>query len=679
MLKKAFLFLLINSLFITAFVLRAQNQSPEIIRSQTIQVVDGKEYFFHPVLQGQTLFSIARAYGVTQEEIYEANPELRDHGLRYDQIIRIPVRQDVDSQRVASKAVKETTWVEHQVKRRETIYGISRQYDISQEELLRNNPHARTGLRPNMILRIPRQTERILTFTEYRVPSGQTLFSLSREFNVSIEELEKLNPELKDGLKAGQMIRIPAQPVPEQQPPFIVEPTPPEDVPEMPVEFHTEATVIDPYCEEPVLKERYNVALLIPLYLEKIDQEFLETPDPRHPSFVFMQYYEGMLIALDSIRKMGADIRLSVFDVCDDASKAHAVLRKTEMADMDLIIGPFYSNTLDIVAQYALRRNIPVVSPLHWEDNRQLVSYPNLFQVTPSIQTQMNDMAYYVARNHASDNIILVHNNQPGVANLIQGYKNTLNKELNYRQYYRDSVNLARVDGYFLNGVYVGERLTNVYVLNDSLLQARDGNGDRHLFRQYMQRNNMKEVVFMHNGMDSLKNLMDTNRRNILISPMGGEALISDYIRQLNQLRDTFDITLYGVPQWIDYRSLDYRYLQNLKAHIFTSDFIDYEKPYHIDFIRKYRKRNHIEPDRVAFRAVHTGMFFFSALMQYGADFYRCIPVMNQNRSSRSPFAFYRAHGENSGWENSFVYIFKYENYRLKNVKESDLHATRLY
>ncbi|MFN2395990.1 MAG: LysM peptidoglycan-binding domain-containing protein [Bacteroidales bacterium] len=679
MLKKASLFLLINILFITACVLKAQNQSPEITRSQTIQVVNGKEYFFHPVLQGQTLFSIARAYGVTQEEIYEANPELRDLGLRYDQIIRIPVIQDIDSQKVTAKAVKETTWIEHQVKRRETIYGISKQYDISQEELLRNNPQARTGLRPNMILRIPRQTERIVTFTEYRVPAGQTLFSLSREFNVDIEDLKKLNPELKDGLKAGQVIRIPAQPAPEQQPPFIVEPTPPVDDSEMPLEYQTEPLEVDPYCEDPVLKERYNVALLIPLYLDRIDQEFWETPDPRHPSFAFMQYYEGMLIALDSVRKMGADIRLTVYDVCDDASKAHAVLRKTEMADMDLIIGPFFSNTLDIVAQYAMRRNIPVVSPLHWEDNRQLVSYPNLFQATPSIQTQMNDMAYYVARNHANDNIILVHNNQPGVANnLIQGYKNTLNNELNYRQYYRDSVNLARVDGYFLNGVYVGERLTNVYVLNDSLLQARESNGGRSLFRQYMQRDNMKEVIFMHDGMDSLKILMDTNRRNILISPIGGEALISNYTRQLNQLRDTFDITLYGVPQWRDYKSLDYRYLQNLDTHIFTPDFIDYEKSYNIDFIRKYRKRNHIEPDRMAFRAVHTGMFFFSALMQYGVDFHRCIPLINKERSPRSPFAFFHANGENSGWENKFVYIFKYENYRLKNVKEPDIHATRL-
>jgi LysM repeat protein len=671
-LKKAFLILLLFFIISGNDYLKAQDSPPVVTRSQTIQVVDGKEYFFHPVLQGQTLFSIARAYGVSQDDIYEANPELRDHGLRFDQIIRIPVRHDEKPRQVATGTVQETTWVEHQVTRRETVYGISRQYGISQEELLRNNPHARAGLRPNMILRIPRQAERIVNFIEYTVPQGQTLFSISREFSVSIEEIEKLNPQLKDGLKAGQTLRIPAQAGPEQQPPFVVEPRPVEALPEFP----EEPLAIDPYCENPRLKEYYNVALLIPLYLERVDYEFAENPDPRHPSFAHMQYYEGMLIALDSVRRMGADIRLSVFDVCSDAAKAHAVLRKPEMAQMDLIIGPFNANTMDIVAQFATRRNIPVVSPLHWEDNRQLVSYPILFQATPSIQTQMNDMAKFVARNYVGDNIILVHNNQP--LNLIRGFKSALNKELNYLEYYRDSLNLAKIDGYFLNGVYVGERLTNVYVLHDSLLQPRLSEKDRSLYEQYMQRESAKEVVYSLGGMNKIRELLDTNRRNILVTPMGGEAIISDYTRQLNQLRDTFDITVFGVPQWRDYRSLDYRYLQNLKVHIFTSDFIDYDKSYNIDFIRRYRKENHVEPDIVAFRAVHTGMFFFSALMQYGTDFHKCTALINRTKSSASPFRFYKAYGEGGGWENNFVYIFKYENFRLKDVKEPDREITRL-
>lgn len=665
--KKKYLIFLMGVLFPLQMELTAQDSTPIVNRSETIQVVDGKEYFFHAVLQGQTLFSIARAYGVSIEDIINANPELREQELRFDQIIKIPVRQHEDP-RPAATTIKETTWIEHQVRRRETVYGISRQYDITQEQLLQNNPHARTGLRPNMILRIPREVERIITFTEYTVPPGQTLFSLSREFNISIEELEKYNPELKEGLKAGQTIRIPAAPAKDQQPPFVVAEEPAQIIPDYtPVPEKT-----DEYCHDPILKESYNVALLIPLYLERIQEEEEDLTDPRHPSFTFMEYYQGMLIAMDSIRKMGADISLTVYDVCDRPEKARAVLRKPEMRNMDLIIGPFFPGTLRIVAEFAGRNNVPVISPLHWEDNKMLASFPNLFQATPSMQTQMNDMALYVAKNYPDDNIILIHNNQPGVMHLIQGSKNVLNRELNYREYYRDSINLAKINGFFLNGVYVGERLTNVYVLNDSLLEARQIDDSVSQFEQYLKRDNVKEFIYGQGGMEKLRNHLDTNRRNILLSLMGGEAIISDFTRQLNQIRDTFDIKVFGVPQWRDYRSLDFRVLQNLRVHLFKPDFIDYENPNNIDFIRRFRQQNHTEPGERAFKAVNTGMFFFTALMQYGTEFPRCMNLINQGNSSNSPFWFERAHGPDSGWENKHVYLIRYQNFRLIDVKQAE-------
>lgn len=662
------LFVLLLFISCFQFVVSAQDATPVINRSTTIQVVDGKEYFFHAVQRGQTLFSISRAYGVTEEDIRRANPEVREQGLKYDQLIKIPVIQQTQAQKgVFSQSVIQTTYESHQVKRRETLYGISRMYNLSMEEVLEHNPEARTGLRPNMMLRIPRQTIVQVNYTEYLVPPGQTLFSVSREYNVSIEELERLNPELKDGLKAGQVLKLPTDALP-AQPPFVHE----ERVAEPLTPVLTKEA--DPYCANPQLKRQYNVALLIPFFLERMNDETPNLSDPRHPSFTFMEYYQGMLIAVDSIRARGVDLRLNVFDVCDSPTKLRTVLRKPEMANMDLIIGPFYPVTLEIAAEFAKARNIPIVSPLHWEDNKLLERFDNLFQATPSIQNQMNDMALYVAHNHADDNIILVHNNQAGVINLIAGYKKTLNAELNYRQYHRDSINLAKIDGYYLNGgVYVGERLTNVYVINDSLLPSQSGgrNGVYQEARErYMSKENIREMVYARDGMNTLKAMLDTNRRNVLVTLMGGEALIPDYNRQLNQLRDAFNITVYGVPQWRDYRSMDFSTMQNLRVHLFTTDFIDYSKPQNVAFIRRFRAENNAEPGAVAFRAVNTGMYFFSALSQYGAEFWRCVNQINEKEALSVPLWFEKASGENSGWENRFVYIFRYENYQLKNVKE---------
>jgi LysM repeat protein len=647
---------------------QAQEGVRIINRATTIQVVDGKEYFFHAVLQGQTLFSIARAYGVTVEEIEKENPELRDHGLRYNQMIRIPVKKDESPPtRPSRDFLTETEFIEHQVKRRETIYGISRMYNISMEELIENNPEIRTGLRVNSILRIPQKRERIINYISYRVPPQQTLFSISREYNVSVEELERLNPELKDGLKAGQIIRIPVEGE-EPQPPFTYDPS----IREEPRTVY-EPSMIDPYCHDPKLKDTYHVALMIPLYLDRFRSTDETTLGPGHPSFAFMEYYEGMLIAVDSIRARGIDLRLHVFDVCDSLPKTRMVLRNPELSRMDLIIGPFHPNSLELAGEFARNRNIPIISPLYSRDNHLVKRFPNMFQATPSRQEQMNEMARYVAQNHPDDNLIVVYDNQPASIQFVREYKRVLNEQLNLRQYRRDSINLAKIDGYFLDGVYVAERITNVYVLNDSLLNSQHygRNQINRAYQEYMERENLKEVIFAQDGIDRLKNQLDTNRRNILISLMGGQAVISNYTRQLHQLRDTFNITVFGVPQWATYESLDYRYLQSLNVHLFSPDFIDYDAQTSSDFIRRFRGENFNEPGNDAFKAVQTGMFFFNALAKYGIEFYRCMDLINENQHSSSPFWFQRVDGKDSGWENRFVFLYKYENFRIRKVSNT--------
>lgn len=652
-------------LLLISLGLQGQDSPVIVNRSNTIQIIDGKEYFFHAVLRGQTLFSIARAYGVTVDDIIAENPDVNPTELRSDQIIRIPVIKEIDSSRVQSSTVSETEFITHQVRRRETVYGISRQYDITENELLEHNPQIRSGLKTNMILKIPREKPTTLHFIEYRVPQRQTIYSIIREFNVSLDQLERLNPELREGLKAGQILKIPVDYTPETHPPFVMDPD------ETPKRTAPKVVVSDPWCNDPELKNHYNVALLIPLYLDNINEEGEIDDMLKERSFSYLEYYEGIMIALDSIRDMGADIRLTVYDVTDSEVKARNAIWQPEMARMDLIIGPFFDNVFKVVADYAKDKNIPIVAPFQADNPDVLARYPMMFQTTPDIETQMKDMASYVVENHPEENIILVHNNQEGIRNLISSYSETLNNGINLYRFRRDSANMARLDGYFLDGVYVGERISNVYVVNDSV---RNLNREKEVlpkmdFEKYAHQNRITELIYSRDGIDTLVARMDTLKTNVVISLMGGEASISNYTRQLNQLRDTFDIVLYGVPQWSNYSSLDPRYLQNLNTHIFTHHFVDYEKIYNKQFIREYRKMNHVEPQAMGFRAVQTGMYFFGALMQYGSEFYRCMDVINQTKSNSSPFVFEKNYSA-GGWENKFVYIYRYQDFNLIDVRD---------
>jgi LysM repeat protein len=667
--QKPGLIILISLLFLS-LVGNAQ-ESPVIEnRSTTIQRVDGKEYFFHAVLQGQTLFSIAKAYGVSVEDVLKENPELRNQDLRYDQIIRIPVKQQpaVADGQPQSSTITEITYTEHRVRRRETVYGISRMYNIKESDLLEHNPQIRSGLSTNMVLRIPKKKEVTVYYEEYVVKPRQTLFSISRELGVSISELENLNPELKDGLKAGQILKTPVDYTQQVQPPFIKDPLdrdPGHESGRLPV-------VADPYCSNPETKSHYNVALLIPLYLDNLTEEgFVSTAD-QEKSFGFLEYYEGIMIALDSVRARGADIRLTVYDVGESEAKARTAIWQPEMAKMDLIIGPFFPEVFPMVANFAKDKNIPIVSPLHVDDRALLDRYPLMFQATPDLQTQMNDMAEYIVKNYPEENIIVVHNNQQGVMHLISSYKQALNNGLNRYFYERDSSHLSKLDGYYLDGVYVGERISNVYVINDSLRQQqkKTGNIADISFQQYAGKDNVSEIVYSRDGMETLVEKLDPTRKNIVVSLMGGEAIIANYTRQLSQLRDTFNLVLFGVPQWGEYRSVDANYLQQLNTHIFSPEFRDYQKVHNIDFVRRYRNLNHVEPGVMGFKAAETGMFFFTALMQYGSQFYRCMDFINQNNSANSPFVFRRPL-EQGGWENQFVYIYRHENFYIRDVKDS--------
>lgn len=703
----AFVFYLLLFLIVPA---GSQGPSEITNRSETIQYIDGRPYYMHAVLQGQTLYGISRAYGVTQQDIIRENPDLED-GLRYDQIIRIPVIEEEPEQvmetRVAAPDL-EGAYVEHKVKRRETLFGLSQKYGVPIEQILYYNPAARGGLQVGQILNIPVakvvfQEQEVQTthpeFEEdgvlyYRVSPGETVYGLSRHFNISEEKLKALNPEIEDGLKAGMRIRIPAKEVA-------------DNIQDLSTEEYITVTqpqravadeIVDDDCHDLAKGGSYDVALLIPLYLEAL----LEEPDsltdnafgdifnmqeteglnnedfpkpellkehlgPGHRSFTFLSYYHGVLIALDSIRAMGADIRLHVHDVCQDVEKAKKVTEKEGFDKMDLIIGPFHRQPLNHIAQYGKQFEIPVISPL-LPDNRQLRGFPNLIKSTPALETMLDGVSTYISQNYPHQNIIIVHNQQPGAAALIESFRDTLLTQVALVNAFHDSLNLARINGYYFNGALVGGRQTNLIVMPDTVsvmipVKAHFAR-EISLPRPY----NVQEVIFRYEGMEGVLKKMRPDRENVLITLISGEPFLSDYLRQLHTKRHRFDISVFGIPEWQEYQSIEIDYFQNLKVHIFSPSFYDYRDPHIQDFVYRYRRMFLTEPTPDAFKAAQNAFFFFEALYRFGDGLIRCLPLL-QDGSIEAPFAFAQPFGGGSGWENRHFHISRIINYQWVDVQ----------
>jgi LysM repeat protein len=112
-------------------------------------------------------------------------------------------------------------FIEHKVNRKETVFGISRQYGISEKELKRYNPELYAGeLQKGMVLQIPRypkghisEDQRSVAFISYRIAPGETRWSIAHKFGISLDSLEVLNPDLPKNstyLAQGDSLRLPA-------------------------------------------------------------------------------------------------------------------------------------------------------------------------------------------------------------------------------------------------------------------------------------------------------------------------------------------------------------------------------------------------------------------------------------------------------------------------------------
>jgi len=162
----------------------------------------------HKIQKGETAYFIAQKYKVSVDEIYKLNPESQV-GIKDNQIIKIPVhsteKQNSNQQRT------------HIVGAKETLFGLSKQYNVSVEALQNANPLLANGLQIGQELIIPQNTS-IPSKTEitlyakatHLVVAKESLFSIARQYNVSVQDLENLNKELlQNGLQIGQTIAIP--------------------------------------------------------------------------------------------------------------------------------------------------------------------------------------------------------------------------------------------------------------------------------------------------------------------------------------------------------------------------------------------------------------------------------------------------------------------------------------
>lgn len=178
-----------------------------------------EKYIKHKISKGENLTVIAKKYGVKAKDIAEANPNA-PKVLKLNSILLIPNIYQVSEMKPA-ETVSNTTTGLHEIQAKETLWGISKKYNVSVEDLKKANPSLETeGLKIGQQITIlsksiavsekPIDDLKIVTDVEVvvEVQPKETKYAIAKRYGLTVAELEKQNPFIKGKLPVGYVLKI---------------------------------------------------------------------------------------------------------------------------------------------------------------------------------------------------------------------------------------------------------------------------------------------------------------------------------------------------------------------------------------------------------------------------------------------------------------------------------------
>lgn len=373
-------------------------KAPEVINKTTfIPEEITEDIITHTVAQGETVYSIAARYHTTVQEIYRLNPKA-EKGIKAGQKIKVPKVKLV----IAG-------YSNHLIESKETLYSVSRMYKIAEKDIKDANPGlSESNFRAGQTIKIPQfkasstapVTTQQSTVNFYTVNKGETLYSIGKANNISVDELIKANDQLKDnGLKEGMTIVIPS-----------VNQSTISDFPLATPTF-TEA----PHASK---GELVKVGILLPFLDKKgsISKEKLA------------EYYEGFLLAVKQLKDKGLNAEIYTFDIGSEKNtkKLESLLGTNEINNLHLIIGGVSKQQIDALTKFSNKTGIKYAMPFGSSSN--IESNPALFQITSSHSSLYPEVMEAFKNQYKNDNIIFV--SEAGSNNNESKFVEQLKKEL---------------------------------------------------------------------------------------------------------------------------------------------------------------------------------------------------------------------------------------------------------
>lgn len=522
---------------------------------------NGNNYFLHTVSKGQSLYSIANMYHVAIDDIVRLNPG-SDKQIRAGEALKIP-QATTSSSNGSSRF--------HTIQAGETLYQLTVKYNISAQAICDANPGlSASNFRTGQVISIPTEsaTEPIIQPTPaqpaatsssqqkwkemHKVERKETIFSICQEYGVTQEDLLALNPELKNGkLKKGMFIFIP---YPKNSQP---------DTNAAPVVTQTPSN-------EELFRQSKTASKSLRTIQAAVMLPFTASGNAKPEEQTRMvEYYEGFLIAVDSLKRQGVSVDLYTYDTKGSANVISGILSKPEIKNMDIIFGPAHTSNIGQLADFAQRNKIRLVIPFA----------PKVDQVFN------NPMVYQI--------------NTPQSYFYSEAYDHFLRKFSKARIVFVDPSNGDKEKNEFINGLKS---------------ELKDNQAD---FRQIQLNSELAP--------EKIIAAMDTLRENIFIPTSGRSSALTRILPQLtNVLRSHphFNMHLFGYPEWQTYTQEYLASFYELDTYFYTSFYTNNLFPAAVRFTQSYRRWYSKDMantfPKYGMLGFDTGYFFLKGLSQQG-------------------------------------------------------------
>lgn len=358
-------------------------------------------FITHKVKRKETLYGIAKKYKVTVEDIKKNNKRLYSEQIKKKDKIRIPVYADEAVTNQISKdsvgTTRLSTTTRYTVKPKDTKYGIARRHGITISELEQLNPNMDPSFPIGMQITVPTTIFVSLKeaiqpgFELYEVKPKETIFRILNRTGITSDSLFKMNPYLRDGLKAGMVITIP------------------KDTITATTDF-TKESYID------LGKNLYNfspkkIAVMLPFSLDTLNFDARKETEGylknKQSLRIALDLYSGILIAVDSAKTRGITTELNVFDTQKSNNKDYIkkIIEDNGFDTTDVVIGPLYQTNAEIVASELKKFNTPVFSPASRKESNL---YDNFFQTRPTSMILQDKMISFVEKDSTDKNIVII-------------------------------------------------------------------------------------------------------------------------------------------------------------------------------------------------------------------------------------------------------------------------------